>query len=118
MAPDELRTTRELARSLVREALGLDSSTVRPAGPVHPGRRPARGWPRWTLPTMLAAVAAFQARTGRAPRPEDFRTATAQGLPGRAAVISHVGSVPTLLRLARAQPILPGEDAPSQPRDG
>ena len=96
----EVRSTRALARSLVREALGWDVSPM-PPPPVGVVRRPRRA--QWTPAEVLAALLAFQAQHGRWPTGTEFRRGPALGLPGRSAIAHHYGSRAQLLRTARQQ---------------
>ena len=94
----DARSTRALARSLVREALGLDPSPVPPAPvPIARGNRQAR----WMPGGILAAILAFHADQGRWPTGTEFRYGPRLGLPGRSAIEHHYGSRAHLLRIAR-----------------
>lgn len=94
----EVRSTRALARSLVREALGLDGAPVLPT-PVP--LRPRSRWTKWTRGEILCVVLAFQTQHGRWPTSTEFRHGPTLGLPGRSAIEHHYGSREHLLRVAR-----------------
>ena len=91
--------SRQLASSLLDEALAELAAARHPAppalGPLPPQRAgPQTGRPRrWTDEAIAAALTAFQVRQGRRPLRREWRDAGRHHLPGRATTVRVYGSL-------------------------
>ena len=104
-APDlEIRRTadRRLARSLLLEAVAILHSA-----PSEARLRNARGrWvPLWTPARAIAAIQGFYDRHLRVPTGEEWRHASAHGLPGNSTTLRFFGSTSALVRAAGLTPV-------------
>ena len=86
---------RQLANSLLDEALRLLGIAAHPASDITPqARGVGRGRPRfWDRPRSIVAIQAYVARHGSVPTRRTWMSARQAGLPGHATICALFGSM-------------------------
>mgnify|MGYP001577751909 CR=1 FL=1 len=85
---------RQLACSLLDEALRLLGPSGQPSSDTPPQARGVKGRPRfWDRPSSIAAIQAYVARHGSVPTRRTWMSARQAGLPGYATVCNLFGSL-------------------------
>ena len=108
---------RQLASSLLDEALRLLGSALQPPAGTTPQAQGVRGRPRfWDRPRSIAAIQAYVERHGSVPARRTWMSARQAGLPGYATICALFGSVVAAYDASGLEDLTasdPGTDSPS-----